>query len=48
LPSRNPWADAPIPFDTDLFEATLREGIRAARAKGARRFVLVYLPSWER
>jgi hypothetical protein len=38
----------PIPFDTDLFEATLREGIRVARSRGAGLFLLVYLPSWER
>jgi len=35
-------------LDVDLFGATLKEGMRAARSKGANRFVVVYLPSWER
>jgi hypothetical protein len=39
---------SPIPFDVDLFEATLREGKRFARSNGAERYLLVYLPSWER
>ena len=38
----------PIQFDQDLFGATLREGMRTARSKGASRFILVYLPSWEK
>jgi hypothetical protein len=37
-----------IEFDQNMFAATLREGMRTARSKGARRFILVYLPSWER
>jgi hypothetical protein len=37
-----------IPFDSDLYRRILAEGSRAAREKGAERFMLVYLPAWER
>ena len=38
----------PIVLDRELFSATLKEGMRTAKSKGAERFIVVYLPSWER
>lgn len=37
-----------IPFDQHLYERTLSTGRQIASARGANRFIVVYLPSWER
>jgi hypothetical protein len=37
-----------IEFDSDLYRRILQEGRRLTRERGAERFILVYLPAWER